>query len=79
MSNKLFKNRYVLAFSLACSAWVLSPIGSSQVKAATLIAQPSIGSLKGQVVDEKGEPIIVAGGRDFDNYEFLKVAENKIQ
>lgn len=33
MSNKLFKNRYVLPFSLACFAWVLSTIGSSQGKA----------------------------------------------
>lgn len=60
MSNKLFRNRYALPISLACSALALSPIASSQIKAATSIAQQSIGSLKGQVVDERGEPIIGA-------------------
>ncbi len=60
MSNKQLKSSKAFSISLVCSALALFPSGYSQIKAATSIVQQTAVTVKGQVVDATGEPVIGA-------------------
>lgn len=59
MDNKLFKKRTVLPMTLFCSALMFSPMGIQKAQANVNIVQQGV-SVKGNVVDSNGEPVIGA-------------------
>ena len=59
MDNKLFFKESVLPVTLFCSALMFSPVGATQVNAATNVVQQAK-TVKGTVVDNLGEPVIGA-------------------
>ncbi len=59
MDNKLFFKESVLPVTLFCSALMFSPVGATQVNAATNVVQQAK-TVKGTVVDNMGEPVIGA-------------------
>ena len=59
MDSKLFYKESVLPVTLFCSALMFSPVGATQVNAATNVVQQAK-TVKGTVVDNMGEAVIGA-------------------